>query len=86
MSPEADKSFYEAWLRRTRRQLSASGRLTQIATVLASDLGGTPDQWTARLREILDGSANPSLDLLIRIEGFLSTPRDTTPEPGPSLF
>lgn len=86
MSPEADRSFYEAWLRRTRRQLNASGRLTQIATVLAHDLGGSADSWTARLREILDGAANPSLDLLIRIEGFLSVPRDDAPEPGPSLF
>ena len=83
--PRADKSFYETWLRRTRRQLSASGRLSQVAQVLATDTGDTATFWSARLRDLLEGTANPTLEELIRIEGLLATPRPPS-QRGQSLF
>jgi len=83
--PRADKSYYETWLRRTRRQLSASGRLSQVAQVLATDTGSTATFWSTRLRELLEGAANPTLEELIRIEGLLATPRPPSKR-GQSLF
>lgn len=67
-------------MRRTGRQLAASGRLTQTATALAAAEGGTVDEWRARLRLLLDGGELPSLDLLTRIDALLAGP--SKPEQG----
>ncbi len=54
-----------------------SGRLTQIAMVLAAENGGTPDEWCARLRTMVEGNEIPSLDLLTRIDALLAGPSTT---------
>ncbi len=69
-----DKRYFEVWLRRTGKQLAVSGRMTQVAVVLASENGSSVDKWRARLRELLDGGEAPSLELLTRIDALLSTP------------
>ena len=69
-----DRPYFESWLRRTGRQLAVSGRLTQVATVLAAEAGGTVDDWRNRLRVLLDGDEVPSLDLLTRIDALLAAP------------
>jgi hypothetical protein len=71
-SSKPDRPYFEAWLRRTGRQLAISGRLTQTATVLAKENGGTPEEWRSRLRTLLEGDEVPSLDLLMRIDGLLA--------------
>lgn len=76
-TPKPDRPYFDSWLRRTGRQLMASGRLTQVATVLAAENGGTADVWRARLRTLLDGSEVPSLDLLVRIDALLAGPSRT---------
>ncbi len=67
-----DRPYFQAWLRRTKRQFAVSGRLTQTATVLANEQGGTPEEWCFRLRTLLEGGENPSLDLLTRIDALLA--------------
>jgi hypothetical protein len=69
-----DRPYFQAWLRRTRRQFAASGRLTQTAVVLASENGGTSEEWSLRLRTLLEGGDAPSLDLLTRIDAVLAGP------------
>lgn len=69
---KADRPYFDAWLRRTRRQFAVSGRLSQTALVLAREEGGTAESWTSRLRGLLDGVEIPSLDLLTRIDTILS--------------
>jgi hypothetical protein len=69
-----DRPYFESWLKRTGRQLAVSGRLSQLATVLAAENGGTVDDWRSRLRTLLDGAEVPSLDLLTRIDMLLSGP------------
>lgn len=69
-----DRPYFDAWLRRTSRQFSASGRLSQTALVLAKENGGTPDEWRERLRTLLDGGGTPSLELLTRIDAILTGP------------
>jgi hypothetical protein len=63
--------------------------MSQVAHVLANDTGEPAAFWSARLRELLDGGANPTLEELIRIEGLLSTPRpasgDTSRDDPPLL-
>lgn len=71
-SPKTNKPYFEAWLRRTRRQFAASGRLTQTAAALAGEQGGTVDEWRARLRILVKGDEIPSLDLLTRIDAILA--------------
>jgi hypothetical protein len=81
-----DKPYLEAWLRRTGRQLAASGRLTQTAMVLAREDGGTVDEWRNRLRTLLEGGDTPSLDLLTRIDAILSPPSKAKSEDGQGLL
>jgi hypothetical protein len=69
-----DRPYFETWLRRTSRQFAVSGRLSQTAMVLASENGGTPDEWSARLRTLLSGGEVPSIDLLTRIDALLAAP------------
>ena len=67
-----DRPYFDAWLRRTSRQFTVSGRLTQVAMVLAGEKGGTLDEWRGRLRMLLEGQEVPSLDLLMRIDALLA--------------
>lgn len=69
---KADRPYFDAWLRRTRRQFAVSGRLSQTALVLSKEEGGTSESWSVRLRGLLDGGEVPSLDLLTRIDTILS--------------
>ena len=73
-TPKNDRPYFETWLRRTGKQLAVSGRLTQTATVLAVEQGGTVDEWRSRLRTLLEGNEIPSLDLLTRIDALLAGP------------
>ncbi|MEO8615834.1 MAG: hypothetical protein ABI600_11895 [Luteolibacter sp.] len=69
-----DRPYFEAWLRRTSKQFAVSGRLTQTAMVLATEEGGTVDEWRSQLRVLLEGDEVPSLDLLTRIDAILAGP------------
>ena len=72
-----DRPYFDAWLRRTGRQLAVSGRLTQTAVALAASVGGSSDEWRAQLRTILEGHEIPSLDLLMSIDAILAGPVNT---------
>jgi hypothetical protein len=71
---KSDRPYFEAWLRRTSRQFAVSGRLTQTATALAAEEGGSVIEWRTRLRVLLEGKEIPSLDLLTRIDALLAGP------------
>jgi hypothetical protein len=71
---KSDRPYFDSWLRRTRRQFQVSGRLTQTATRLATEEGGTVDEWRTRLHDILDERTPLSLDLLTRIDALLAGP------------
>lgn len=66
--------YLDTWLRRTRRQLVASGGMSQVAAVLAAQDGVTATEWEQMLRSILDGESSPGIDVLTRIEAVLSAP------------
>ncbi len=67
-----DRPYFDAWLRRMKRQFAASGRLSQTAVLLAAEYGESPDVWGKRLRALLDGGEPPSLELLTRIDALLA--------------
>lgn len=75
-----DRPYFDAWLRRTGKQFALSGRLTQTATMLAAAEGGTVEEWRQRLQILLEGNEIPSLDLLVRIDGFLAGPMKPRPD------
>lgn len=75
-----DRPYFEAWLKRTGKQFSVSGRLTQTAMVLSAEEGGTVDEWRSRLRVLLEGDEVPSLDLLTRIDALLAGPSAQKPD------
>jgi hypothetical protein len=73
-TPNLDRPYFESWLRRTGRQLAVSGRLSQIAMILAERNGGSAESWRTRLRTVLEGNETPSLDLLMEIDALLAGP------------
>jgi hypothetical protein len=82
-----DRPYFESWLKRTRRQLAGSGRLSEIALILSREEGRTPQDWSTYLREVLEEEATPSLDLLTRIDAILAKPvRSKIPLETPPLF
>lgn len=78
---KTDRPYFNAWLRRTRRQFAVSGRLSQTALVLSKEEGGSLDNWCQRLRDLLNGGEVPSLDLLTRIDTILSGGRPMVAAP-----
>ena len=69
---KADRPYFQAWLRRTRKQFAVSGKLSQTALLLSRQDGGSGESWSTCLRNLLDGGEVPSLDLLTRIDTILS--------------
>lgn len=69
------KPFLEAWLRRTRKQLSGSGRITELALILARDGASlTQGDWILKLQAIFHGNDEPSMELLTQIDSLLAKP------------
>jgi hypothetical protein len=82
-----ERPYLESWLRRMRKQLAGSGRLTELALILSREEGNTPDHWSTYLRDVLDEVETPSLDLLTRIDALLARPVATpAQEDQPGLF
>ncbi len=82
------KPYLEAWLRRTGRELSTSGRLSEAALILSRKKGGDMGEWAERLRRILGREEDPGFDLLTEIDAILTRPakRDMPAAPGQDLF
>lgn len=69
------KPFLETWLRRTRKQLSSSGRISELAWILARDEPQlSQDQWRIKLQAIFQGDEEPDLELLTQIDSLLAKP------------
>lgn len=87
MSAE-QKPYLEAWLRRTGRELSASGRLSEAALILSRKKGGETSEWTERLRSILGREQDPGFELLTEIDAILARPakRDISATDHAELF
>lgn len=75
--PTRSQPYLETWLRRTRRQLATSGRLSELSLILARREGGEPSTWERQLRAILLGEAVPTLDLVTTIDASLAAPKRT---------
>jgi hypothetical protein len=69
------RPYLTAWLRRTRKQLATSGRLSETALILSQTEGRTPSEWASDLRDILEGDTIPSLDLVTKIDSILAKPK-----------
>lgn len=82
------KPYLEAWLRRTGRELSASGRLSEAALILSRKKGGDTGEWAERLRRILGRQEDPGFELLTEIDAILTRPakRYTPAMPTEDLF
>ncbi|MFM2196791.1 MAG: hypothetical protein RLZZ505_223 [Verrucomicrobiota bacterium] len=68
------KPYLEAWLRRTGRELSSSGRLSEAALILSRKKGGDSSEWAERLRRILEREEDPGFELLTEIDSILARP------------
>ncbi len=69
------KPFLETWLRRTRKQLSSSGRISELAWILARDEPHLSlDEWRLKIQAIYTGDEEPDLEFLTQIDALLAKP------------
>ncbi|MFT3990632.1 MAG: hypothetical protein QM680_04400 [Luteolibacter sp.] len=68
MKIKPEQPFFDAWLTRTRKQLSASGQLSQMAFILAKQTEFSEEKWRQILRELIDGKFPPSWEILSLLE------------------
>ncbi len=69
------KPFLFAWLRRTRKQLSVSGRLSELALILSREQQQLSESdWRTKLNAIFQGDEEPSIELLTKIDSLLAQP------------
>jgi len=81
VSGKESRPYFERWLRHTRKRFAVSGRLSQVAVVLALEEGGTAAAWRASLRILLEGEEIPSMELLTRIDSLLAGSALAIPTP-----
>ncbi|MFD2257207.1 hypothetical protein ACFSSA_11015 [Luteolibacter algae] len=72
-SQRPPKPFLNIWLKRTRKQLSISGRLSELALVLARTGEKDAEFWRIKLQRILACKEDPTFELLTFIDSFLSS-------------
>lgn len=84
----ARKPYLDAWLKRTGRELAASGRLSEVALLLSRNKGGEAGDWAERLRRILGREEDPGFELLTEIDTILARPakREAPPALDRDLF
>ncbi len=70
-----DRPFLATWLRRTRKQLAPSGRLSELALILSRREGNSPVFWSDWLRRVLEEEITPTLDELTAIDLLLARPK-----------
>lgn len=63
------------WMRRARKELAVSGRLAEMAYMLATQEACHPANWQQKLQQLLLGIWEPNMDELIRLDGVLSRPK-----------
>ena len=68
------KSFFEAWRKRTARLLAGSGKVSELAMILAEGSEVDAGEWRKVIEGILDGTRVPDFELLTEIEGVLARP------------
>lgn len=79
------KPFLETWLRRMRKQLAGSGKISELAWILEQDQNQlTQDEWRVKLKAILQGDEEPTLEFLTKIDSLLAKPASQTHPPEPS--
>lgn len=72
---QSDRPFFASWLRRTRKQLAPSGRLSELALILSRREGNSPVFWSDWLRRVLEEEITPTLDELTAIDLHLARPK-----------
>ncbi len=82
------KPYLDAWLKRTGRELSVSGRLSELVLILSRKKGGNMDEWRERLQRILEREDEPDFELLTEIDSILAKPAKgkSTSRMEPDLF
>lgn len=73
--PKPNHPFLANWLRRTRKQLAPSGRLSELSLLLAQREGNTPEYWSKWLRQVLENELIPTIDELTSIDAMLARPK-----------
>lgn len=77
--PKSAHPFLANWLRRTRKQLAPSGRLSEVSLLLSQSEGYTPDHWAKWLRQVIENEIIPTIDELTSIDAILAKPKARKP-------
>jgi hypothetical protein len=82
------RPYLDAWLKRVGKQLSTSGRLSELVLILSEGRKSEQDAWRQRLQRILEREEEPDPELLMKIDLILAPPskRPATKDEGEDMF
>lgn len=70
-----DRNFMKFWIRRARKELAISGRLTELVALLNSQETLIHQDWRSKLLQLRLGTWEPDMEELILLDGALARPR-----------
>lgn len=70
----SSKPYLDTWLKRVGKQLSASGRLSELVLILSEGREAEQAGWRRKIQRILEREEEPDPELLMRIELILARP------------
>lgn len=68
------KPYLDTWIKRTGKALAGSGKLTELAIILAREGETDAAAWRAKLQRILEREEDPCFELLTKVDSVLARP------------
>jgi hypothetical protein len=65
------QDYFEAWLKRIRKEFAESGRLSEIALILSKEGERSIGEWRTILQRLIEGHESPDLELLTRLDSLV---------------
>lgn len=67
-----DQAFMQKWLKRLRKDLTQSGRLTELTMHLAGNNPDKAELWRAKIRAILEEEEKPSTEFVLAVDRWVT--------------
>ena len=78
MEAKKDRRYVEVWLRRTRKELAVSGKISELVFRLQQQASSQQHNWSVKLHQLLNGEWEPNMDELIHLDGLLTKRKTPT--------
>lgn len=77
----SDQAFMQKWLKRLRKDLSQSGRLTELTMHLADNDPERAELWRTKVRAILDEEEKAGTEFVLAVDRWITLKPKATKGP-----